>query len=210
MVTDMLTRTSASVSHQSLLTAAELAPQLRLSVGQVYRLARTKQIPSHRVGSAVRFNIEDVLSVTVRTPVLTSNTAAHRLALVRLQHLARRGARFTLLAPMSKPSATTKPKPLTLTKKQTAFRDAILSGFTPSEAYRKAFDAKAMSRRAISANAGKLLKHHGIALAIRLAVNDGKVSAIGPPLSPTIRLSMEERLEELRCAAPCSDFYSVR
>src|SRR6185436_161463 len=45
----------------------------------------------------------------------------------------------------------------TLTAKQTAFRDAILSGFAPSEAYRKAFDAKAMSKKSISVNAQKLL-----------------------------------------------------
>jgi len=90
----------------------------------------------------------------------------------------------------------------TLTAKQTAFRDAILSGFAPSEAYRKAFDAKAMSKKSISVNAQKLLKHPKIRLAITLATQSVmKQPTLVPALSPNVRLSMEERLEELRCAA---------
>lgn len=62
----------------SLITAEELAPQLRLSVGQVYRLAREKQIPSHRLGNAVRFNLEAVLAATIeeRKPLRVLSPAA--------------------------------------------------------------------------------------------------------------------------------------
>lgn len=88
-----------------------------------------------------------------------------------------------------------------LTKKQTAFRDAILSGFQPSQAYRQAFDAKGMSKKAIAVNAQKLLRNKKVALAIALAVNEGKQPTVLPPLSPVVRLSMERRLEELSHAA---------
>lgn len=88
-----------------------------------------------------------------------------------------------------------------LTLKQTAFRDAIISGFPPAQAYRQAFDAKGMSKRAISNEAQKLLKMRKIALAITLAVNEGKQPTVLPPLSPVVRLSMERRLDELSHAA---------
>ena len=88
-----------------------------------------------------------------------------------------------------------------LTKKQTAFRDAIVSGFGPSDAYRKAFDAEGMSKKAISVNAAKLLKHKKVGLAITLAINEGKQPTVLPPLPPAVRLSMERRLEELAYAA---------
>lgn len=89
-----------------------------------------------------------------------------------------------------------------LTKKQAAFRDAILAGFGPSDAYRKAFDAKDMSKKAISVQAQKLLKMKKIALAISLATQSVmKTPAIMPPLGPRVHLSMERRLEELSHAA---------
>lgn len=49
-------------------TAAELAPLLKVSVGQVYRLARANRIPAHHFGHAVRFNVDEVLAATVTTP----------------------------------------------------------------------------------------------------------------------------------------------
>lgn len=75
-----------------LLTADETARVLQVSVGQVYRLARTNRIPAHHLGASVRFNLEDVLASTasVPTPTRFPKTAAHRLALVRLQTRARR------------------------------------------------------------------------------------------------------------------------
>ena len=96
-------------------------------------------------------------------------------------------------------TTTAKPKPLT--KRQCAFRDAILAGFPPSQAYRKAFNATGMSKKAISVEAQRVLHYDHVSLAISLAVNDGRCSQAGPPLTPTARMSMEERLEELRCAA---------
>lgn len=89
----------------------------------------------------------------------------------------------------------------TLTKKQTAFRDAILGGFSPSDAYRKAFEPKSMSKKAIANEAQKLLRHPKITLAITLAARSVTQSTALPALPVTVRMSMEERLEELRCAA---------
>jgi phage terminase small subunit len=94
-------------------------------------------------------------------------------------------------------------KPRALTKKQTAFRDAILSGFTPTMAYRKAFDAKGMSPKSISVNAQHLLKNKKMALAITLAVQSvlpSDKSVVCPPLGPRVRLTMEERLEAMEAA----------
>jgi hypothetical protein len=88
-----------------------------------------------------------------------------------------------------------------LTKKQAAFRDAILSGFNPSEAYRKAFNAEGMSRRTISAKAGALLKQDKIRMAITVAVRGGQVPAVRPPVPESVQLSMANRLGELKCAA---------
>lgn len=89
-----------------------------------------------------------------------------------------------------------------LTKKQTAFRDAILAGYGPSKAYRMAFNVQKMSPKFVSNEAQRLLKHPKITHALAHAYHGGKVPAIiVPPLSPAVRLSMEERLEELRCAA---------
>lgn len=93
-----------------------------------------------------------------------------------------------------------------LTKKQAAFRGAILGGFSPSEAYRKAFDAKGMSAKAVSVEAARLLKHEQISLAITLAVKGMKNTALLPAISPIVRMSTEERLEELRCAARLDPF----
>lgn len=94
----------------------------------------------------------------------------------------------------------------TLTKKQAAFRDAILGGFSPSDAYRKAFEPKSMSKKAIANEAQKLLKHRKITLAITLAARSGTQSTVLPAIPVTIRMSMEERLEELRCAARLDPF----
>lgn len=88
-----------------------------------------------------------------------------------------------------------------LTKKQTAFRDAILEGFTPSQAYRKAFDAKGMSKKSISVNAAKLLRNPKITLAITLATNNGQSRAVAPPVPAHVEFAMVERLETLRTAA---------
>jgi excisionase family DNA binding protein len=89
---DMSTRRTTSTSHQPLLTAREIAVQLRVSIGQVYRLARTKRIPAYHLGNAVRFNLSEILVATITTPppVHVPKTAAQRLAIVRLQNLARR------------------------------------------------------------------------------------------------------------------------
>lgn len=87
-----------------------------------------------------------------------------------------------------------------LTKKQTAFRDAILSGFTPTQAYKKAFDAKAMGPRTIAEEARKLLRDERITKAITLAVKTGTQPALLPPLAPKVRLSMEERLDVMEAA----------
>lgn len=98
--------------------------------------------------------------------------------------------------------------PPRLTKKQVAFRDAILGGFMPSEAYRKAFDAKGMSKKCISVKAAELLRNKKIAVAITVATqsglqdcptNDAKAKVL-PALSPRVRWEMEERLTEICCA----------
>jgi len=99
------------------------------------------------------------------------------------------------------PNTLTPKKSRPLTIKQAAFRDAILGGFPPSQAYRKAFDAKAMSKKAIANEAQKLLKHPKITLAITLATRTGIQPTVLPPLSPSVRLSMQERLEVLQYAA---------
>jgi excisionase family DNA binding protein len=99
MVTDMLTRTGTSVLLQPLLTAKALAPHLNISVGQVYRLARTKQIPSHHLGAAVRFNLEEVLAATATTQAKTpapTRVPSHR-SITRLQAMAKRPKRTALI-----------------------------------------------------------------------------------------------------------------
>jgi len=71
----------------------------------------------------------------------------------------------------------------------------------PSEAYRKAFDAKAMSNRAIAEEARKLLKHPKITLAITLATQSVvKQPTVLPALPPAVRVAMETRLERLEHA----------
>ena len=106
------------------------------------------------------------------------------------------------MPPRKRPISPLDPSnPPILTKKQAAFRDAIISGFQPSEAYRKAFDAEGMSKKSISVNAAKLLKHRKVGLAIALAVNSGQRSSVLPALSPSVALSMQRRLDELSCAA---------
>lgn len=91
--------------------------------------------------------------------------------------------------------------PPKLTKKQAAFRDEILGGSLPSEAYRNSFNPVTMSKKAVSNEAQKMLKHPKIALALALAVQSGRQSPIGIPLPPTVALSMQRRLDELACAA---------
>lgn len=91
--------------------------------------------------------------------------------------------------------------PKRLTKKQAAFRDAILAGFNPSEAYRKAFDAKAMSKKAVSVEAARLLKHDAITLAITLATSNKTTPAVLPPPPPAILVDRQRRMEELSYAA---------
>lgn len=88
-----------------------------------------------------------------------------------------------------------------LTKKQAAFRDFILTGFNPSEAYKKAFDAQSMSPKAISNEAQKLLKHKKITLAITLAMKSATVPAVLPEPSPIAFISLQRRMEELAHAA---------
>lgn len=44
-----------------LLTAKELADELRCSLDHVYRLARDGRIPSYRVGRTHRFNLAEVM-----------------------------------------------------------------------------------------------------------------------------------------------------
>lgn len=55
-----------------LITAEELAPQLKISVGQVYRLARSRQIPAYHLGKAVRFNLQEVMTATATPPPRTT------------------------------------------------------------------------------------------------------------------------------------------
>lgn len=87
-----------------------------------------------------------------------------------------------------------------LTQKQAAFRDAILAGFNPSEAYKKAFNAKGESPKSISNNAQKLLKNPKIALAISLATKSVVRFDVKPPIPEAVRCSLETRLERLRAA----------
>lgn len=92
------------------------------------------------------------------------------------------------------------PGPRKLTPKQAAFRDAILAGFNPSEAYKKAFQAGGMSKKSISVEAAKLLKHPGITLAITLATSKVAPPAVLPVPAPSVQLTLQRRLEELACA----------
>ena len=94
---------------------------------------------------------------------------------------------------------STRKRPKNLTKRQTAFRDAILAGFNPSDAYRKSFNAKGMSKKSISVEAAKLLRHKNIALAITLAVQEarGQTVQVLPSPSPAVQLSLQRRMEEL-------------
>ena len=88
-----------------------------------------------------------------------------------------------------------------LTRNQAAFRDAILAGFTPSHAYKQAFNAGGMSRKSISAEAAKLLKHPGVALGITLATSKVIAPTVLPEPPPIVKLSLQRRMEELACAA---------
>lgn len=100
------------------------------------------------------------------------------------------------------------PKPPRLTLKQIAFRDAILSGFNPSVAYRKAYDAQDMSPKCVSVKAAELLRTKKMSVAISVAIQNGlqessrkgSRAVVLPPLSPSVRLAMEVRLEEIHCA----------
>lgn len=89
-----------------------------------------------------------------------------------------------------------------LTVKQAAFRDFILAGFNPSEAYKKAFDASKMSKKCISVKAAELLRHKKIKVAITVATQ-----AMTPPPeslpapSPSVLVGRQRRLEELSYAA---------
>ena len=93
--------------------------------------------------------------------------------------------------------------PPRLSKKEILFRDAILARFNPSDAYRKAYDAKKMSAKGVAVNAQKMLKKPRIALAIALAVQvvrpDRQVQIL-PPMAPKARVSMEHRLEVMEAA----------
>jgi len=89
------------------------------------------------------------------------------------------------------------PRSKPLTQKQAAFRDAILAGFHPSDAYKKAFDAKGMSKKAISVEAAKLLRDKRITLAITLATKSVTAPAVLPEPSPPTLISLQRRMEEL-------------
>lgn len=103
---------------------------------------------------------------------------------------------------MSDSSLPASPTPQRLTKKQAAFRDAILAGFNPSEAYRKAFDASGMSKKAISNEAQKLLRHRKISLAITLASKSTtSVPEVLPEPTASAFLSLQRRMQELSYAA---------
>lgn len=94
--------------------------------------------------------------------------------------------------------------PKSLTKKQAAFRDAILAGFTPSQAYKKAFDAKGMSKASIAREANKLLHHKLVSASLK------ELTPIGPSTGAPIVLPVpsiqnfrtrQERMDELAHAA---------
>ncbi len=95
-----------------------------------------------------------------------------------------------------------KPRKGTLTKQRAAFRDAMLAGFNPSEAYKMSFNAKGMSKKAISVEAQKLLKNKDIALAISLAVQSvAAVPTVLPAPTPHALMALSRRMEELSHAA---------
>lgn len=56
-----------------------------------------------------------------------------------------------------------------LTAKQSAYRDARVSGLGPSDSYRQAYDASKMSLKAISVEAAHLEKHPTVSLAVTSA-----------------------------------------
>ena len=56
----------AKMEPQPLLTTAELARELKQSVWGVYRLAQHGDIPCHRLGRTLRFDLERVLEATAR------------------------------------------------------------------------------------------------------------------------------------------------
>ena len=60
-----------------------------------------------------------------------------------------------------------------MTPKQRKFAERIVAGDSPSEAYRAAYNAKRMSKHAISTEANKLLKHP----AVSLFIEDGRREA---------------------------------
>ncbi|MGL5936203.1 MAG: terminase small subunit [Cetobacterium sp.] len=92
-------------------------------------------------------------------------------------------------------------KPIRLTKKLAAFRDAILAGFTPSEAYKKSYNATGMSKKAISVEAGRVLRHPQVSLAIALAVRSVTQPAVFPEPTAHIELTLRRRMDELSYAA---------
>jgi excisionase family DNA binding protein len=58
-------------SHEGrfcLITAQEAAKRLSLSKGYLYRLARAGRLPCHRVGRAVRFNIDELHAWLITEP----------------------------------------------------------------------------------------------------------------------------------------------
>lgn len=94
-----------------------------------------------------------------------------------------------------------RPRKGTLTTKQAAFRDAILEGFNPSEAYKKAFDASGMSKRSISVKAAQLLREDKIRLAITVAAQAVTRPAVLPAPAPHVLLALQRRMDELSHAA---------
>ena len=106
------------------------------------------------------------------------------------------------MATRKRPTTSLDPSnPPTLTKKQAAFRDAIIGGYKPSVAYSMAYEPKKMGPRLITIQAQKVLKHPKVRLAISLAIQSGQRSTVLPALSPNVALSMQRRLDELSCAA---------
>ena len=96
---------------------------------------------------------------------------------------------------------STRKRPKNLTKRQTAFRDAILAGFNPSDAYRKSFNAKGMSKKAISIEAGRVLRYPHVSLAISQAVRSVTTQTVLPAPPPSALISLQRRMEELAHAA---------
>lgn len=94
-----------------------------------------------------------------------------------------------------------RPRKGTLTLKQAAFRDAILEGFNPSEAYKRAFDASGMSKRSISSKAAELLRDKKIRLAITVAAKAVTRPAILPAPAAHVHLALQRRMDELSHAA---------